>query len=652
MDLSLKRAFPFETEKQEPLNKSSRQPTLSGETLNLEAGLDTCFGSIIDIEAQLCSKEFLSSCDQAFKNPGYPILVVQTGNYFTLEHNGQKLARLSKGLCRILHQAVTGRQVSIRAFIRENWDGDQTSTILPIEINIYGIRANSEDIGRVLSKSGVFLQLPRYLLNSVEYHNPHILQIEGHQREAIDFILQRETSSLPSELSLWKYNDLDGDKPFYQHIFSGAKRPQQEETKGGIVADEMGLGKSLVMLSTVAGSLDRAEDFFSSQIQLFSNKSAKKAPSKATLIVAPSSLLIDNWIHEIRRYLGPGRHTETDFLHKRAIVFTTYATLATDFCSGKNALADINWFRIVLDEAHNIRNRSTKQFQAVASLSSHHHWCLTGTPIQNKLDDLGALVSFVQVPILKNPASFQKFIINPIVSGSGTRYENLRVLLRSICIRRTRELLNLPDPVSEIRRVKFTAAEYSEYNKILLQCRTDLDMMVSGRLKGASNKFLLDTLMKLRLYCNNGSTNPILQSGSTGLPADPDEALTYLQQQEENVCSYCNGIIFYISETAETDGGRFISSCCHLVCGNCEPGHRASKERCPACASEGGNKMTLLNTPSSTGRQMQSHAGSENNSFDRPESYPSKLRELLSDIRIFSTEKRYFALHDMKLLGW
>ncbi|EFY98115.2 DNA repair and recombination protein RAD5C [Metarhizium robertsii ARSEF 23] len=716
MDLSLKRAFPFETEKQEPLNKSSRQPTLSGETLNLEAGLDTCFGSIIDIEAQLCSKEFLSSCDQAFKNPGYPILVVQTGNYFTLEHNGQKLARLSKGLCRILHQAVTGRQVSIRAFIRENWDGDQTSTILPIEINIYGIRANSEDIGRVLSKSGVFLQLPRYLLNSVEYHNPHILQIEGyveqdrveavlpsatpaadlanlrtesesvvndsttminhildslshhvllrqlpadcrirstllpHQREAIDFILQRETSSLPSELSLWKYNDLDGDKPFYQHIFSGAKRPQQEETKGGIVADEMGLGKSLVMLSTVAGSLDRAEDFFSSQIQLFSNKSAKKAPSKATLIVAPSSLLIDNWIHEIRRhtysggltfyrYLGPGRHTETDFLHKRAIVFTTYATLATDFCSGKNALADINWFRIVLDEAHNIRNRSTKQFQAVASLSSHHHWCLTGTPIQNKLDDLGALVSFVQVPILKNPASFQKFIINPIVSGSGTRYENLRVLLRSICIRRTRELLNLPDPVSEIRRVKFTAAEYSEYNKILLQCRTDLDMMVSGRLKGASNKFLLDTLMKLRLYCNNGSTNPILQSGSTGLPADPDEALTYLQQQEENVCSYCNGIIFYISETAETDGGRFISSCCHLVCGNCEPGHRASKERCPACASEGGNKMTLLNTPSSTGRQMQSHAGSENNSFDRPESYPSKLRELLSDIRIFSTEK-------------
>lgn len=175
--------------------------------------------------------------------------------------------------------------------------------------------------------------------------------------------------------------------------------------------------------------------------------------------------------------------------------------------------------------------------------------------------------------------------------------------------------------------------------------------MVSGRLKGVSNKFLLDTLMKLRLYCNNGSTNPILQSGSTGLPADPDEALTYLQQQEENVCSYCNGIIFYISETAETDGGRFISSCSHLVCGNCEPGHRASKERCPACASEGGNKMTLLNTSSSTGRQMQSHAGPENNSFDRPESYPSKLRELLSDMRRFSTEKRYFALHDMKLLG-
>lgn len=75
----------------------------------------------------------------------------------------------------------------------------------------------------------------------------------------------------------------------YQHIFSGAKRPQQDEAKGGIIADEMGLGKSLVILSTVAGSLDRAEDLVAAENQLLPTQPLRKAPSRATLILAPSS---------------------------------------------------------------------------------------------------------------------------------------------------------------------------------------------------------------------------------------------------------------------------------------------------------------------------------------------------------------------------
>jgi SNF2 family DNA or RNA helicase len=75
----------------------------------------------------------------------------------------------------------------------------------------------------------------------------------------------------------------------YQHVFSGAKRPQQEEAKSGIIADEMGLGKSLVILSTIVGSLDRAENFIVAENQLASNQPPQKAPTKATLIVVPSS---------------------------------------------------------------------------------------------------------------------------------------------------------------------------------------------------------------------------------------------------------------------------------------------------------------------------------------------------------------------------
>lgn len=107
----------------------------------------------------------------------------------------------------------------------------------------------------------------------------------------------------------------------YQHVFSGAKRRQPDEANGGIIADEMGLGKSLVILSTIAGSLDRAKEFVASENQLLSTGPSRTYPSRATLIIAPSSrkqrldvirsygtltnegsVLINNWIEEVYKY--------------------------------------------------------------------------------------------------------------------------------------------------------------------------------------------------------------------------------------------------------------------------------------------------------------------------------------------------------------
>jgi hypothetical protein len=90
-------------------------------------------------------------------------------------------------------------------------------------------------------------------------------------------------------ISTYRNISLTGSFCSYQHIFTGAKRPKQEEAEGGIIADEMGLGKSLVILSTIAGSLDRAEKFVTSENQLISSEQQSKAPSRATLILAPSS---------------------------------------------------------------------------------------------------------------------------------------------------------------------------------------------------------------------------------------------------------------------------------------------------------------------------------------------------------------------------
>lgn len=72
----------------------------------------------------------------------------------------------------------------------------------------------------------------------------------------------------------------------YQHVFTGAKRPERDEAQGGIIADEMGLGKSLVILSTIAGTLDQAEEFVNMDKQA---QDGRKIRTRATLVLAPSS---------------------------------------------------------------------------------------------------------------------------------------------------------------------------------------------------------------------------------------------------------------------------------------------------------------------------------------------------------------------------
>ncbi|KAK8851008.1 SNF2 family N-terminal domain-containing protein [Apiospora arundinis] len=499
------------------------------------------------------------------------------------------------------------------------------------------------------------------ILNSLSHH-PILREIAvvpgirtcllDHQKEAVDFVYRRETEQINSELSLWKYNDVDADEPFYQHVLSGAKQPKRAEARGGIIADEMGLGKSLVVIYTIAGSLARAEAFAAAEDQQRLSQPGRRKASRATLVIVPSSLvylvLVDNWVDEVRKHtyggalsfhkhIGSGRHKETQYLYERPIILTTYATVAAEFRRGDSVLANINWFRIVLDEAHDIRNRSTKQFQAVATLPASHRWCLTGTPIQNSLDDLGALVSFLKVPILEKAPTFRKLITNPINSGSKTRFDNLQALLRAVCLRRTRQLLNLPEPQSVERRLPLSEPEKEDYQDLILQGRVEIDMAVSHRGNANSKSAFLESLLKLRLFCNNGRSNAIMQCGPTGLPTDPTEALGYLEQHEQNVCAYCSGVVYFISESAKSDGGNFIPGCPHLICHNCVPYHRGERECCPTCAEQD-SSISKTTLPSSA-MHIENTANNENMEIGRTVPYPSKLRALLKDVQENSTHK-------------
>ncbi|KAG4293537.1 hypothetical protein FPRO06_00122 [Fusarium proliferatum] len=521
---------------------------------------------------------------------------------------------------------------------------------LPIQLNIYGHREDADAIGRTLSKAGAYLQFPRSGLHGVEYYNPHFFRMEGYpeqasietlllsppevvearnrapdeespadnadavdkilgsllyhnlrdgiqvdsriksplfpyQKEAIDFIVKRETGDIPSELSLWKYNSTDADEPFYQHVFSGAKRPNQEEAQGGILADDMGLGKSLVILSTIA------------EICSDTDRGVINSHTYAGGL-------------SCHRHTGTQRHKEVHLLYQKSIVFTTYATLATD--SSRGSLSKVHWFRIVLDEAHDIRNRRTNQFKAVVALSAKHRWCLTGTPIQNSMDDLGALVSFLRVPVLENAPTFHKFITSPATSSSSKdRFKNLRTLLETICLRRTREILPLKPPITHVREVFLADSERQEYDNLIREGKTQLDMITSGHSKSKVSSVVLQSILKLRLFCNNGRSVNNQQFEVTGLPSDPDEALAYLQQHDRNICAICSATIYSIDNSDKTDG---------------------------ACQQEGGEPELPGVQPM---QDEQASMGTSGHTGDGRaiDEYPSKLLRLLDDMRQHNTQK-------------
>ncbi|KAJ5090486.1 hypothetical protein N7532_009170 [Penicillium argentinense] len=573
--------------------------------------------------------------------------------------------------------------------------GGNSNKPLTVEINVYGPQEVAEKVGNILGKAQNFLQLPRYGLEGKKYRNPQILPIgcfaddsnfnsqdifdseeenqvpeeespasqddelldvQGillqhvlttnisvdrriqtslltHQKEAVDFIARRENGEMPPSKACGDImTQTRTSHCNYQHILNGEKRPRPEHARGGIVADEMGLGKSLVILSIVAGSLGKAREFAAAEADVFQQQ--KRANSQATLILAPSTLLIDNWVNEIRKHaytgsltfhkhIGLERHSERDLLCKRDIVFTTYATLATEFCRGESILSKVNWFRIVLDEAHYIRNRATKQFQAVTSLSSQHRWCLTGTPIQNDIEDLGALIAFLKVPVLDRASTFRKLISHPINSGARNRFKNLQTLLHAVCIRRTRELIGIPDPDPQVKKLSMSQSERVQYRDLLQDCKMKIDMAVSGKRKGKLNSTVLESLLALRLFCNNGKM-------ASKMPVDLDEVFSLLQQSGEDFCVYCDRKVHGISsrnDEAGIDEATMLPDCGHLVCQGCLAEH-LQKGRCHGCKEYNTGPRSY-----DAVRHAANHQATGEHGHHVPrESYPTKLLALLNDI--------------------
>ncbi|KAM0728752.1 Transcription termination factor 2 [Formica fusca] len=274
--------------------------------------------------------------------------------------------------------------------------------------------------------------------------------------------------------------------PHQQHALAWLLWREQQRPAGGVLADDMGLGKTLTMISLIMttlaqkNSIDESDD-----TDCEWNKDHKPLYYKGgTLVVCPASLL-RQWDNEVRNrckrdllsveiYHGSNRKSVPKSLSKNDIVITTYNILSREH-KMRSTLYKINWERVILDEAHIVRNHKSQASLAVCGLKADKRWALTGTPIQNKALDLYSILKFLKCSPFDDLRVWKRWVDNKNAAG----YQRLATVMKTLMLRRTKQELmergdveTLPDKSIEEVMVKLDPQEQLVYEKILIYSRT------------------------------------------------------------------------------------------------------------------------------------------------------------------------------------
>jgi SNF2 family DNA or RNA helicase len=239
---------------------------------------------------------------------------------------------------------------------------------------------------------------------------------------------------------------------------------------GAVLADDMGLGKTLQTICVLHGK---------------------------TLVVCPKSVVY-NWLEEIRRF-RPGLRTAVyhganrELTAEADVTLTTYATLRSD----ASELTARRWDVIVLDEAQAIKNAESQTARAAFQLPGAFRVALSGTPVENRLEELWSVMNFVNPGLLGKKSSFAERYVTPITAGQAEAGENLRKRIRPFLLRRMKRdvVPELPPRTDTVLYVELDAAERGVYDAV----RAATKQEVATRLgHGDSVLAVLEALLRLR----------------------------------------------------------------------------------------------------------------------------------------------------------
>ncbi|CAG9837847.1 unnamed protein product [Diabrotica balteata] len=270
--------------------------------------------------------------------------------------------------------------------------------------------------------------------------------------------------------------------PHQRRALSWLMWREKQRPSGGILADDMGLGKTLTMISLMlkCNEIEKHDDDDENEEE---GEQVKKY-NGGTLVVCPASLL-SQWSRELEirtkrglasceLYHGAKREKKAKRLAKHDMVVTTYSIVNNE-CEKNGAVFKVKWRRIIIDEAHQIRNHKSQTSDAVCRLSAKSRWALTGTPVHNKELDMYALLKFLRCTPFDDLPVWKRWVGDRSTGGT----ERLHTVISSLMLRRTKPeliengLLNtMPERKWELISVDLTKSERDVYSKILIFSRT------------------------------------------------------------------------------------------------------------------------------------------------------------------------------------
>lgn len=400
---------------------------------------------------------------------------------------------------------------------------------------------------------------------------------------------------------------------------------EKSSKKGGILADDMGLGKTVQIIALMLAH--RSKDH----------------TKKTNLIVGPVSVL-RSWQGEIETKVKKSTSFKCfiyggtsgakvnlwDQLARYDAVLISYQTLAMEFkkhwpqrlsntdakhlppvpqLSALNTLKErreywspffcneSDFFRVILDEGQNIKNKNTQSAKACCTLSTAYRWILSGTPIQNNMGELYSLIRFLRIPPYHREERFNTDIGRPMATNRNDHYSNedrrrtinkIRILLKAIMLRRSKtdkidgkSILELPSKHVNIDEAQLQGDELEFYTALESKNQKLARKLLERRVKGNYSS-VLTLLLRLRQACCHPElvrTGELKAEGAriaNGKSFENDwmrlyqRIISMTSEQRDTVTSSTDTMIcFWCMEQLEPESSCVLTGCGHLLCEAC-----------------------------------------------------------------------------------